>query len=122
MIGDVVGNHLMLIYNKSLINSPPQNTNELIEIGKSLTKDLNGDGIIDQYGLVWNYTEPYFYVPWLGGFGDWIITQDSKPSLNTEANIKGFEFIKSLRDVYEIIPKECDYEIANALFKQAVLP
>ncbi len=117
MIGDVVGNHLMLIYNKALIHTPPQNTNELISLGKSLTKDLNGDGKIDQYGLAWNYTEPYFYVPWLGGYGDWLITQDSKPNLQTAANVKGFEFIKSLRDVHQIIPKECDYEIANALFK-----
>ena len=26
-------------------------------------------------------------------------------------------FIKSLRDEHKIIPKECDYEIANAMFK-----
>ena len=38
MIGDVVGNHLMLIYNKSLTNSPPQNTDELIKMGKACRK------------------------------------------------------------------------------------
>ena len=69
MIGDVVGNHLMLIYNKKLIKSPPDNTDELITLGMNLTKDTSGDGNIDQYGLVWNYTEPFFYAPWLGGFG-----------------------------------------------------
>ena len=117
MIGDVVGNHLMLIYNKSLMDSPPQNTDELIEMGKALTKDTNGDDNIDQYGLVWNFTEPFFYAPWLGGFGEWLITDDAKPNLDTDANRQGFKFIKSLRDEHKIIPKECDYEIANALFK-----
>ena len=117
MIGDVVGNHLMLIYNKSLIDSPPQNTDELIEIGKALTRDTNGNGNVDQYGLVWNFTEPFFYAPWLGGFGEWLITDDAKPNLDTDANRQGFKFIKSLRDEHKIIPKECDYEIANALFK-----
>ena len=117
MVGDVVGNHLMLIYNKDLIPYPPLNTNELIEIGKKMTVDIDGDGNTDQYGLVWNFTEPFFYIPWLGGFGEWILTEDNRPNLNTEGNRKGFQFIKSLRDEYKIIPKECDYEIANAMFK-----
>ena len=46
-----------------------------------------------------------------------LIAEDLKPNLNTQSNINGFRFIKSLRDDYKIIPKECDYEIANALFK-----
>ena len=117
MIGDVVGNHLMLIYNKDLITSPPKTTDELIMLGKQLTVDTDGDGKADQYGLVWNFTEPFFYVPWLGGFGEWLLNEDNTPNLNTEGNIKGFEFIKSLRDRHKIIPQECDYEIANAMFK-----
>jgi len=117
MVGDVVGNHLMLIYNKDLISSPPDNTTELIEIGKQMTVDTDGDGKIDQYGLVWNFTEPFFYVPWLGGFGEWLLTDDNNPNLNTEGNRRGFQFIKALRDEHQIIPKECDYEIANAMFK-----
>ncbi len=117
MVGDGVGNHLMLIYNKELISTPPENTDELIQIGKSLTKDLNGDGTIDQYGLVWNFTEPFFFVPWVGGFGEWFINDDGSPNLDTESTGNAFAFIKSLRDEHRIIPKECDYETANALFK-----
>ncbi len=117
MVGDVVGNHLMLIYNKDMIGTPPQNTDELIKIGKNMTLDTDGDGKVDQYGLVWNFTEPFFYVPWLGGFGEWLLTDDDKPNLDTDGNVRGFEFIKSLRDKHKIIPMECDYEIANAMFK-----
>lgn len=117
MVGDMVGNHLMLMYNKNLLETPPQNTDELIQFGKEQTKDLNGDGKVDQYGLVWNFTEPFFYVPWTNGFGDWFLDENSLPNLQTEGNKAGFDFIKSLRDEYKIIPKECDYEIANALFK-----
>ena len=115
MVGDVVGNHLMLFYNKKMVSSPPNNTNELIELGKKLTIDLDNDGLIDQYGLVWNFTEPFFYAPWLGGFGGWLISDDNTPSLNTIENQRGLKFIKSLRDKHKIIPKECDYEIANAI-------
>ena len=47
MIGDIIGNHIMLIYNKDLIQNPPKNTNELIEIGKSFNEDFDSDGKID---------------------------------------------------------------------------
>ena len=50
-------------------------------------------------------------------FGEWLLTDDGMPNLDTDGNIKGFQFIKSLRDEHKIIPKECDYEIANAMFK-----
>lgn len=116
-IGDGVGNHLMLIYNKKLIQTPPKNTDELIEMGKRLTIDKNGDGRVDQWGLVFNYTEPFFFAPFIPAFGDDFIKNDVKPNLNTPALANTFQFILDMRDKYKIIPKECDYETANALFK-----
>ena len=116
-IADKLGNHLTLVYNKKLVSKPPETDKELIELGKKLTFDKNGDGRIDQYGLVWNYTEPFFYVPFLSGFGGWVMDDDGHPTLNTEANIEGLQFIKDLRDKYRIIPAEADYNVADALFK-----
>lgn len=118
MIGGSVGNHLMLLYNKRLLAHPPQNTDELIAIGKKMTQDTNGDGKIDRYGLVFNYTEPFFFAPFIPAFGEAFMTGDGRPQLNTKALQRTFEFILELRDRHKIIPKECDYETANALFKQ----
>lgn len=118
MVGDKVGNYLMLIYNKQLLPKPPVTTDELIQIGKEQTVDLDGDGRPDRYGLVFNFTEPFFFVPWIKGFGESFFTIDGKPNLNTAATISAFQFIKDLRDRDHIIPAECDYEMANALFKQ----
>ncbi|MGD8968648.1 MAG: extracellular solute-binding protein, partial [Anaerolineae bacterium] len=53
------GNHLMLLYNKDLVEEAPQDTDEMIEKGLELTTG-------DQYGLVYNQTEPFWLVPWLG--------------------------------------------------------
>ncbi len=116
-IGDAVGNHLMLIYNKKLLPVPPKNSDELIEMGKKATLDKNGDGRIDQWGLVFNYTEPFFFAPFIPAFGEDFIKNDVQPNLNTPALANTFQFILDLRDKYKIIPKECDYETANALFK-----
>jgi len=117
-IGDRIGNHLALVYNKALIPEPPKDTDELIKLGKQLTKDIDGDGRIDRYALVWNYTEPYFFIPFLGGFGGWVMDENAHPTLDTKATIDALRFVVALRDSVAIIPKECDYDMADALFKE----
>jgi arabinogalactan oligomer/maltooligosaccharide transport system permease protein len=115
-IADRVGNHLCLVYNKKLIREPPRTISELIMAGKNLVKDTNKDGRADCYALAWNYTEPAFAVPFIGGYGGWVIDDQNHPSLNTSAVQKAARLIYDLANKYEIIPKECDYETANALF------
>ena len=117
MLADRIGNHLTLVYNKKFISQPPQTTDELMEIGKSLTKDTNGDGRPDQYALVWNFIEPFFFIPFLGGYGGWVMDENARPTLDNAATINAAKFINELR-AKKIIPPECDYDLANQLFKQ----
>jgi arabinogalactan oligomer / maltooligosaccharide transport system permease protein len=115
-IADRVGNHLCLIYNKDMIPVPPKSISELIATGSDLVKDTDGDGRNDTYALAWNYTEPAFVAPFIGGFGGWIISDDFRPTLNTEPVRKAAQLIYDLANKYKIIPRECDYETANAMF------
>ena len=115
-VADQVGNHLCLVYNKKLVKNPPKTLGELREIGKQLTKDLDGDGKPDRYALAWNYTEPFFAVPFINGYGGKILDENNRPTLNTEATIKAAQLIYDLANKDRIIPIECDYEISNALF------
>ena len=116
-VADKLGNHLTLVYNKKLVPVPPTTEEELVRIGKSLTADLNGDGKIDRYGLTWNYTEPFFFIPFMTGFGGWIMDDAGRPTLNSRGTVDGLKFIKRLRDVERIIPNEADYNVADILFK-----
>ncbi len=117
-IGDSVGNHLMLLYNRKLVSKAPRDTDELISLSQNLTRDLDGDGKIDQWGLVFNYTEPFFFVPWIAGFGENFLSKDFAPQLNTSSTVQAFQFVRDLKTKYKVIPPECDYELANALFKE----
>lgn len=117
-LADRIGNHLALVYNKKLLPIPPQTTDELIQMGREVTKDLNGDGMTDQWGLVWNFTEPFFFVPWLSGFGGWVLDDNAHPTLNTASAANAFRFVRSLRDEYKMVPPDCDYNTADALFKE----
>ncbi len=116
-LADKLGNHLTLIYNRALVKVPPKTDAELIAMGKSLTKDTNGDGKPDQYALTWNYTEPFFFIPFMTRFGGWVMTEDGRPTLDTKGNIDALRFVRDLRDRWKIIPGEADYNVADALFK-----
>ena len=118
MVGDQVGNHLTLVYNRALMPVPPETTDEMIAMLQALTTDTDGDGRIDRYGLTWNYTEPFFFIPFLTGFGGWMIDDDGQPTLDTEATVKAIQFVLDLRDRYQVIPRESDYNIAETLFKE----
>ncbi len=114
-IADRIGNHLCLVYNKKLVPQPPQTMNELIAFGKKYLAAHQGQA--NYYPLVWNYTEPFFAVPFVGGYGGWVIDENNQPTLDQPAMVKAGQMIWDLAHVHQIIPAECDYEIANALFK-----
>ena len=57
-IADKLGNHLTLVYNKKLVPKPPTTEKELIDIGKSLTRDLTvteGRISMDWHGTTLNH-------------------------------------------------------------------
>jgi arabinogalactan oligomer / maltooligosaccharide transport system substrate-binding protein len=106
------GNHLMLIYNRSLIEEPPLDTNQLIEIGQALS-----DG--ENYALVYNQTEPYWLVPWLGGFGGSVFADDGiTPTLDTPEMVATLEFLRSIKFDNLLVPPDSDYDGADTLFKE----
>ena len=118
LIADQLGNHLTLVYNTRLVPKPPGTLDELIAIGQQLTRDANHDGKPEQYGLTWNYREPFFFIPFLTAFGGWVMDEDGHPTLDNEHTVQAIQFVLDLRDKYKIIPKEGDYEIADMLFKE----
>lgn len=106
------GNHLMLMYHKDLVPNPPKTTDELIQIAKRLTGG-------DRFGLVFNQTEPFWLVPWLGGFGGKVFADDGvTPTLNTPQMVATLQFLRDLKFVHRILPRESDYAGADTLFKE----
>ncbi len=144
-VGDRFGNHLALVYNRRFIKEPPKTTDELIALAVANTFDQDNDGRKDRYGLVWNFTEPFFAIPFVTGYGAWVFaeprgreslaTSDSDdeqnppvakesrpgprpiPALNDPKAADAYRFIKSLREEYGVVPANCDYELADTLFK-----
>jgi len=117
LLPDRFGNHLALVYNRNFVKEPPTTTEEMIAIAVENTVDE--DGPQDRYGLVWNFVEPFFAIPFITGHGGWVFDDSGKPvpALNTPQSAEAYEFILSLRDEHKVVPRNCDYETADSLFK-----
>lgn len=115
---DQIGNHLILVYNKDMVPVPPATFEELIELAKKNTVDDNGDGTPDRYGLVFETNEPFWTVPFLTGFGGWVMDATNQPTLNSPAMVDALGLMADLRTKHGVMPKECNYQLSDTLFKE----
>jgi maltose-binding protein MalE len=114
---DHVGNHLTLVANKALVDSIPADTEAWARQLQQLTVDSDSDGKMDQYGLVFNLLEPFWLVPWLGGYGGWVMDDASNPTLDSPAMVGALQFLSDLKQS-RVVPLECDYPMADTIFKE----
>jgi arabinogalactan oligomer/maltooligosaccharide transport system substrate-binding protein len=113
-IPDSSGNHLMLIYNKKLVPTPPADSDEMIKVAQGLTDEKAGT-----WGLAFNTQEPFWLAPFLGGFGGWALDDATDmPTLNTPAMVDTLQFLQDLTFKDKIVPKGCDYDTMATLFKE----
>lgn len=117
-VPDTMGNHLTLLYNKKLVDKAPETWEELISMAKGLTKDIDNDGEIDQYGLVYHLTDPSWWVAFHGGFGGWAFDEDNNPILDTQATKDALQFVHDLKFEHKIVPEQVDSHLMDSLFKE----
>lgn len=106
------GNQLMLFWDKTQYgDTAPADSDAWVEAAKGLT----GDG---KYGIVFNQTESFWLVPFLGGFGGSVFAEDGvTPTLNTDAMKNALQFMYDLKYTDKVMPAEADYNVADGLFK-----
>lgn len=107
------GNNLVLYYNKKLLKEPPKDTDALIRLGATLTKEPIG-----QYTLVYDTTNPFWLMPWLPGFKGSVVAEDGKtPTLDTRAMTETLTLLKTFKDK-KVVSPDADLPIADAIFSE----
>ena len=106
------GNQLMLYWNKDLAGAAaPADSEAWIATAKAQTSG-------DNFGLVFNQTESFWLVPFLGGFGGSVFDADGvTPTLDTDAMKGALQFLYDLKFTDKVTPAEADYDVADGLFK-----
>jgi len=97
-------NGIAMVYNKQLIPTPPQTTNQMIAMAKNITVITNGRyttaGVA--YGL--DSDGGYRFIAWQAGFGGRLFASNGTPTLNTAATADAMEFLNNLTTVYNVQP------------------
>jgi arabinogalactan oligomer/maltooligosaccharide transport system substrate-binding protein len=106
------GNQLMLYWNKDIAgDTAPADSDAWVAAAKTYTTG-------DQFGIVFNQTESFWLIPFLGGFGGSVFDTDGvTPTLDTDAMTGALQFLYDLKYTDKVTPAEADYNVADGLFK-----
>ena len=116
-VPDQVGNHLNLLYNTTQIAKPPETFAEWIEMAQAAT--VTAEAAADRrYGLAFEFNEPFWLIPFLTAYGGWVMDENRQPTLDTRACVEALAFVRDLRDKYQVVPRECSYQLMDTLFKE----
>ncbi|HOW88778.1 MAG TPA: extracellular solute-binding protein [Elusimicrobiales bacterium] len=107
------GNHLMMFYNRRLVKTPPATTDELFSFCRREAPALKLDAC-----MAFDMGEPFWLMPWLAAFGGGPMTGKT-PTLDTKAMRDALGFYSDLKFEKKFVPKECDYNCMDSLFKEA---
>ncbi len=107
------GNHLMLMYNKQYVETPPDTWEELVATAKQVEADNP-----DVQGFAYNENETFWFLPFVAGFGGSVYDADGNMVLDSQPWVDAYQFVQDLKFKDEVVPAECDYDCANGLFQE----
>ena len=120
-------NVIVLFYNKGLFDAagiayPDDTWNwaRLVEVGKQLTVDTDGDGTVDQWGLYTETTDMENYwssLVWQNG-GDILAADGASTVLDTDAAVGGLQFLQDLIWKEKILPEPALFAETGDAFEQ----
>jgi ABC-type glycerol-3-phosphate transport system substrate-binding protein len=113
----------VLYYNKSAFKiagldpeKPPKTWDDVIEYGKKLTHDANGDNKIDQWGVLISMEGVFGFTPLIRQTGGEFLNSEKTQALfNSEAGVKVMKLIQDMVYTHGIMPSNWTlFEGANA--------
>ena len=109
-LSDTAGFHLLLFYNRDLVDTPPPDTEELLE----LAEDLSQGGQVQGLGV--NSYDPLWLVPWLSPYGGWLTNAAGRPTLDTAAMQQALTLYLGWQDRPEGIAPVATYDEVRTQF------
>lgn len=93
------------------ITKVPETWDELVEVALKLTKDTDGDGNIDQWGLATNgipgqVFNTYSFFNLLLTNGGKIVDGEGRPLFNSEQGVEALQLMVDLRNKYQVMPPD----------------
>lgn len=104
---------LMFLYNRDIVENAPGSFEEVIQYCTEEERFEEG-----QYGFLFNISQADWIIPFIGGYGGWIIDYNTNSlTLDSGATEKTLEFIDYAYNQEKIFTADIGYEDMNSLFK-----
>jgi arabinogalactan oligomer/maltooligosaccharide transport system substrate-binding protein len=104
---------ITLIYNKTLVKTPPKNTTDLVKVAKSLTDAGSG-----RYGLSYWYTNFYFHAALMNAFGGHVFDKDGNLALNSPETVASIRQMMKWYKQDGILPPEPSETLVSSMFNE----
>ena len=85
---ETTGFHLMLFYNKALVDAPPSTTADMVSLAETVTTNT-------RQGLGLNTLDPLWLLPWLTPHDGWLTNESGDPELNSPAMVNALELYQT---------------------------
>ncbi len=108
---------MVYIYREDLIKQagfagPPKTWDDRIKYGQKLTQDINGDGVIDIYGDVFQGSRKVMvgkelvesFVNALFTAGGELLDAKGMPAFNSPTGVKALQYLSDLKNKYKTVP------------------
>jgi len=115
---DFNGNQIALLYNKDMIDHVPETWEGFVKVAKSIRTIDNKKKENSKYGFLYNEKEPFWFIGFLNGYGGDVLDSNYNPTLDTKAMIKALQFVRDIRQKYELGENGMDYSMTSEMFKQ----
>lgn len=85
----------------------PYTWDEFVSVAQQLTKDVDGDGGLDQWGTGLNVTWNLQAFVWSNG-GDWLNEDRTEVTVNEPEFVEALQYFADMQNVYEVTPSAGD--------------
>jgi ABC-type glycerol-3-phosphate transport system substrate-binding protein len=102
----------VLYYNKDAFrrsgldpDTPPKTWSEVIEYGQVLTRDFDGNGTVDQWGVLVSLEGVFGFTPLIRQMGGEFLNEDATRALfNNDSGVRVMTLVQDMAHTYRIMP------------------
>ena len=108
---------ITMIYNKAIVDDPPETVSELIELAKKHTNIASGN-----FGLAYEYSNYFFHAALMNAFGGRVFAPGPEPVIDSSENIAAIKEMLRWYKTEGVLPDDPSAALISSLFNSGKAP
>lgn len=108
---------ITMIYNKAIVDDPPETVSELIELAKKHTNIASGN-----FGLAYEYSNFFFHAALMNAFGGRVFAPGPEPVIDSPENVAAIKEMLRWYKTEGVLPDDPSAALISSLFNSGKAP